>query len=802
MKLLIILVILLIRVNASAAPVITGYGGSLADGEDFYLNGTGFGTHSLNHEWVGANIEAGADGNVFSKTGWTTGYYAADPQYEKDEYHSGSQSLKFTFTTTGSEVGCAAEYQFSAKINNLYFTTWIKLHKDDAQTTYQWKNWRIKDVEGHSFNYAVIGDNWANADGWIEDVAVQAWGCNPDTGKENRGGLIYTDSFLFDTWQRIECWYTNDQVEWRRIGRATNEIIVCLPTDGWHGACDTSLNCPVDKWEWLRIGHYYSNLPAGGGDMKVYYDDIYIDTTRARVEIGDNAIWASCTQREIQIPTAWDASGTSISATFNWGSFGTGVSVYAFVVDSSGVASGGYEILTGATPGATTPTASITDSGSPTETGVTGTYTISLDSGGSVWVNWQTQGTGTWGTDVENVGSGMTVSYAISGTTILTPKQDTSVEGNETFGLNLIAGVTAQSYNISLTDSGATLTMLDDDSVPNVTVYVVDSTATEENQTTGQFQISCDSCYNLPVEFAYSGTAIAADISSTTSSPITLAADETPYNIFITPVDDSEDEGDETYIITLTDTANYDSDSGTSVGTITISDNDASLATPISTDNFTDGSVAAFWTWDAGTGGTNAETGSYLQMGSSSGGAWTSWDSAFLYLSSVTSSFDVWTKVTHNTLWSEYQKAGLVFKLSGNTFVQINQVYEEGVTRYQVGHTINGSPDANRLITGDNRVSYLRISRASGVFHTYYATSDPLVGGWTLFDPTSGTTIISEEGGDLGIMAATSGGDNFMAEYDWFDNWPTTLFAVIPGKLDFTGPGAMSLGPKEMGKFE
>jgi len=75
------------------------------------------------------------------------------------------------------------------------------------------------------------------------------------------------------------------------------------------------------------------------------YDDIYIDNTQARVEIGNNSVWANCTHREIQVPIAW--SNNSIQFTVNKGSFNSGESAYVFVVDENGSTSTGYPIVFG-----------------------------------------------------------------------------------------------------------------------------------------------------------------------------------------------------------------------------------------------------------------------------------------------------------------------------------------------------------------------------------------------------------------------------------------------------------------------
>jgi hypothetical protein len=95
----------------------------------------------------------------------------------------------------------------------------------------------------------------------------------------------------------------------------------------------------------INIGEYYG---SGGQNATVYLDDVYFDTTQARVEVGNNAIWASCTRREIQIPTAWAAG--EITITVNQSSFSTGTA-YLFVVDADGVVSDGYEITLGSSAG-------------------------------------------------------------------------------------------------------------------------------------------------------------------------------------------------------------------------------------------------------------------------------------------------------------------------------------------------------------------------------------------------------------------------------------------------------------------
>jgi len=59
-----------------------------------------------------------------------------------------------------------------------------------------------------------------------------------------------------------------------------------------------------------------------------------IDTTQARVEIGDNPVYEQCTHREIQPVESW--SDTEISMTVNLGSFEPRDNIWIFVLNGSG----------------------------------------------------------------------------------------------------------------------------------------------------------------------------------------------------------------------------------------------------------------------------------------------------------------------------------------------------------------------------------------------------------------------------------------------------------------------------------
>jgi hypothetical protein len=75
----------------------------------------------------------------------------------------------------------------------------------------------------------------------------------------------------------------------------------------------------------------------------MYVDDVYIDNTRARVELCAGATWATRGVCHPQLPSAW--AGSSVEVTLNTGQWAGGETVYLYVVNSEGqVNADGYEL--------------------------------------------------------------------------------------------------------------------------------------------------------------------------------------------------------------------------------------------------------------------------------------------------------------------------------------------------------------------------------------------------------------------------------------------------------------------------
>ncbi len=152
----------------------------------------------------------------------------------------------------------------------------------------------------------------------------------------------------------------------------------------------------------------------------------------------------------------------------------------------------------------------------------------------------------------------------------------------------------------------------DTGSLPTVTIQATDPNAAEQGQDTGTFTVSRDNTSgNLVVKYSVGGTAVPADYVETLSGSVTIPDGQPSATITITPVDDSEVEGNETVILTLTADAAYTIGSPSS-GTVTIADNDTGPQTLFSdgfeSGNFTAGGWTTSGTASVSTGAAYAGT--------------------------------------------------------------------------------------------------------------------------------------------------------------------------------------------------
>ena len=203
---------------------------------------------------------------------------------------------------------------------------------------------------------------WNSSGSINENVAAstQGWGNGTSVSTEYTAGDVttslesgYKESWTKDTWHLFQFEF----IENSAVTVADGEFRMWR--DGALIANVTNLVTREDFTDFKRIalaGFYNSwgatTDPTNEIPNRFYMDDVYVDTSLARVEIGDAPVYNDCAHREIQIAQIW-ADG-SITIDLNTGSFNLGDTIYIFVVDNTGDVSSGYAVVIGSTEGVIT----------------------------------------------------------------------------------------------------------------------------------------------------------------------------------------------------------------------------------------------------------------------------------------------------------------------------------------------------------------------------------------------------------------------------------------------------------------
>jgi hypothetical protein len=314
-----------------AAPSITGVSGTLTDGSSMTITSgaNDFGSKSPAAPLKWDDFENGTVGETVHH-GWTV----SSPGGSVVPVYANTQQR------TANDVGIINVYTIISGGQWASNIIWSPVHPSDIQKIYislwkydiisgrvNYKPWRVYGDAGGtyslpSFNCADFSDQNltmgvvnVNGDGGGGDNAHRAYGTAhlPASQWYRQEGYIYAGT---QGGQDGYCWV------W------VNAIEQILYTDATLGDGSTFL-ADGSRFDKIYIGHY-----ADATSLETWIDDVYIDITCARVEIGNASTWATCTHREIQIPSAWAAG--ELTATVNRGSFGASETVWLYVVDSDG----------------------------------------------------------------------------------------------------------------------------------------------------------------------------------------------------------------------------------------------------------------------------------------------------------------------------------------------------------------------------------------------------------------------------------------------------------------------------------
>ncbi|MFA5127365.1 MAG: MopE-related protein, partial [Patescibacteria group bacterium] len=339
-------------ISSVPATIVTVSGlssSNLLNSQSYTINGSGFGVKNPVAPLRWDNFENGTVGQrlaTWENGGWDTigasGYY---PSYSTGRQRvAGEKVAQQTYTSFyNQQIGIWNRFP----ITKLYATWWA--YRDDINGNY-----------GCSTNQKLLG-NFGRISGDGDYGFPQ---CRSDQGGDPGGHLYASDvngatvqqSYFAGTW--VNHWYRAER--YMNLDTVGTADYTYTKKDGQIVAqLNNNLLGPGRlSYNYFVMGHFfrlnnedvtYPNPPTCTASMIQYVGEMYVDITRARIEICDRSTWteSSTMHCEIQIPhTTWN--NNQIQFTANKGSFSDNQSLYLYVINADGSANqNGYPVSFG-----------------------------------------------------------------------------------------------------------------------------------------------------------------------------------------------------------------------------------------------------------------------------------------------------------------------------------------------------------------------------------------------------------------------------------------------------------------------
>jgi len=155
------------------------------------------------------------------------------------------------------------------------------------------------------------------------------------------------DAMLWNQWQRLE-FYAQKSSSPAKSDGIWREQRIGKSNPNFNYTQEMTHLADNDPWRFVALTHAVASVVDGYVDLKVYMDDVYVDTSQARVEMCDSSTWASRKHCEIQPASSWVDGQVKVN--LNSGSFKNGQTVYIYVLDSSGAVNSNGAVFTIGSP--------------------------------------------------------------------------------------------------------------------------------------------------------------------------------------------------------------------------------------------------------------------------------------------------------------------------------------------------------------------------------------------------------------------------------------------------------------------
>ncbi len=353
---LLVLVVLLVGSSlVRAQPAITHVDGVVGHGQTLTISGTGFGQKDPAAPLLWDDFEAGEVGQpIADASGWQA-YSGTGAWYSDGTLAGGGHEIPphgGHLFACGRAAGPESADGYPDQISGIVVRGFAPGDTLYYSAVTRWDaSGAVADLEGRIRHGRILGEGLPYHGPGTLSVSHDLPAGHLRVSHDAGDGFSITDRLTAPQpgrWVRHEMYLVNSTP-----GTADGAVIVRI-----HGQEPSSLVREADvmtrasgqafQLAGVMLGTHIFDV-GDDDDLMVSVDDVYVDRTRARVELGDAADLEACTRRTIQIPVAWsDASATVAVNTAGWLVEETG---YLFVVDASGRTSAGFEIVVGESSG-------------------------------------------------------------------------------------------------------------------------------------------------------------------------------------------------------------------------------------------------------------------------------------------------------------------------------------------------------------------------------------------------------------------------------------------------------------------
>lgn len=312
------------------APSISGTSGTLTHGSSVTISGTGFGSKggtNANKPLIWADFESSINPTSLGHyTAWD-GTQNLTRNVGGTQYGNSGANVIGTRATGVQAFAFQLVHTFSSKLYASGKRRWSAFN-----TSANYKYFRLWNDAPSSF----LATNLSDGTCYDESYTTQA---DRFQGVQPSANVWRAEEFL---WRKGTTTPSGDPITadgyWQMIVNGTTQQLL-------NGTLCSNLTANYGQGLGLEVFDNFDTNEDLANGTNIWMDDLYIDDTWARVIVGNASTLASCTTREVQIPSSW--SDTSINVTLNRGAFGPTDTAYLYVFDSSNVASAGQAITFG-----------------------------------------------------------------------------------------------------------------------------------------------------------------------------------------------------------------------------------------------------------------------------------------------------------------------------------------------------------------------------------------------------------------------------------------------------------------------